>query len=117
MLWSDEQDKQIELVRRLYDTMVQTCNLGDWDLGYKAIIQKEDGLAALVEMCGAVGRSQPVLAWAALMCSVQEPDGSGLSFTRYAHVLTKVAQRCASSKPVYASIADDVTAEAPHKVT
>eukprot|EP00892_Ulva_mutabilis_P005130 jgi/Ulvmu1/298/UM001_0302.1 len=94
VLWCDEQHKQTDLLMRLYDILVSTCNLGDWELGYKAIIQKEDGLGALVEMCGSVGRSQPTLAWAALMCAVQEPDGSGINFSRYAHVLTKVAQRC-----------------------
>lgn len=86
-------------MRQLYDKMVNNCNLGDWDLGYRAVIQREDGLAALIEMCGAVGRSQPVLAWAALMCCIQQPDGSGINFSRYAHVLTKVAQRCAPFSP------------------
>lgn len=103
MLWGDEQQKQIDLLRMLYDKMVHNCNLGDWELGYKSIVQKEDGLGALVEMCGAVGRNQPILAWAALMCAVQHPDGSGLNLSRFAHVLTKVAQRCdpAATKPVH----------------
>jgi hypothetical protein len=95
VLWGGSQSAQVSFMRFLFDALVHLCNLGDWELGYKQLCEQEDGLSALVYMCGIHGKARPALAWAALMCAMQNTDGT-LNFTRFAHVLSRVAVRCVS---------------------
>lgn len=95
VVWGGAQAAQIQFIRNLYDAMVKLLNLGDWELGYKMLVEREDALSALLSMCGARGKVAPALAWAALISAVQNADGS-LNFTRVAHVLSRLASKCCS---------------------
>lgn len=92
VIWGGAQAAQLTLIRNLYDAMVHLLNLGDWDLGYKRLVVREDALSALLTMCGASGKVAPALAWAAVLLAVQNADGT-LNFTRVAHVLTRLAMK------------------------
>ena len=61
VLWGDAQEKQLVVIRALYDKTLPQCALGDWELGFEARVLQEDGLSALLEMCGAGGRHLPAL--------------------------------------------------------
>lgn len=95
VVWGGAQAAQMTFVRNLYDAMVKLLNLGDWELGYKRLVEREDGLSALLSLCGASGKVAPALAWAALLSAVQNADGS-LNLTRIAHVLSRLAMKCGS---------------------
>jgi hypothetical protein len=101
VLWGESQETQIDFMHLLYDKMLDTCNMGDWDLGFRQHVQSEDGLACLVAMCGCVGRGPPALALHVLLTTIRRrstgPAGS-INFTRLGHVLSKLAHWCV--KPV-----------------
>lgn len=96
ILWGDAQRKQLLVLRTLYDRTIPECSLGDWDLGYKQKILDEDGLGALLGMCVCPGRRPPVLPLHILNTAVSDAHTGGVHFTRLAHVLIKLAARCAA---------------------
>jgi hypothetical protein len=94
IIWGGEEGAQITYIRSLYDAMIKELNLGDFDLGYRRLVEQEDGLSALLTLCGVSGKVPPARAWATLLLTIKNRDGS-LNFTRVAHVLTRLAMMCA----------------------
>lgn len=92
VIWGGAQAAQLVFIRNLYNAMVKLLNLGDWELGYRRLVQREDALSALLSMCGASGKVAPALAWAALLMAVRNGDGT-LNYTRVAHVLSRLASK------------------------
>jgi hypothetical protein len=95
VLWGAAQPKQLKALRALYDATVRHCALGDWALGFEALVVTEDGLSALLEMCRCTGKCAPALPLRVLMAAVSGASGSGeLHLTRLGHVLVKLAHKC-----------------------
>jgi len=94
-LWSGTEAQQLAVVRRLYDATLRWCQLGDWKLGYADVVAAEDGISALLDMCRTQDKEVPSLPLVVLLNLCNNENGSGLSFRRTAHVLTKLALKCA----------------------
>lgn len=95
VLWGGAQQQQLATLEQLYNATTPHCAAGDWALGYGRLIVEEDGLSAVVELCACQGRAPPAAALHVLLRAMDDPESGGLHLTRAAHVLGKLAHRCA----------------------
>lgn len=96
-LWNGTEEQQSVVIHRLYSATLKRCHLGDWRLGYADLVEAEDGISALLELCRTQDKEVPGLPLIVLLNMCSNDSSSGVNFKRMAHLLAKLAIKCAPS--------------------